>query len=116
MKKSCSDRAEALKEEIDKGSDFFFLKGGLLVKKDGTGEKQTEGGGENSEKGRDRERQTCLSLPSLWYDKFMHSSCVCQSRLGVFVGQFLREEGGKRGRRGKKAREGEKGGERELRH
>lgn len=46
--------------------------------------------------GREKERQTCLSLPSLWYDKFMHSSCVCQSRPGVFVGQFLRVEGGKK--------------------
>lgn len=44
----------------------------------------------------EKERQTCLSLPSLWYDKFMHSSCVCQSWPGVFVGLFLREEGGKK--------------------
>lgn len=52
----------------------------------------------------EKERQTCLSLPSLWYDKFMHSSCVCQSRPGVFVGHFLREERGKK-------REGSNGGE-----
>lgn len=51
--------------------------------------------GETARKG-EKERQTCLSLPSLWYDKFMHSSCVCQSRPGVFVGEFLREEGGKK--------------------
>lgn len=55
-----------------------------------------------------KERQTCLSLPSLWYDKFMHSSCVCQSRPGVFVGQFLREEGGKEWRMMKKKQGGEK--------
>lgn len=63
------------------------------IHKDGEGRKKTARKGE-------KERQTCLSLPSLWYDKFVHSSCVCQSRPGVFVGQFLREEGGKtRGRR-----------------
>jgi len=49
----------------------------------------------------------------------MHSSCVCQSRPGVFVGEFLREEGGKkRGREEggkKKKQEREKEG-RELRH
>lgn len=72
-----------------------------------TREKNKEGReGETARKG-EKERQTCLSLPSLWYDKFMHSSCVCQSRPGVFVGQFLREEGGKKreerkGRRGVK--------------
>lgn len=56
----------------------------------------------------EEERQTRLSLPTLWYDKFMHSSCVCQSRPGVFAGQFLRvgrreeegrEEGGEKAER-----------------
>lgn len=103
-------------------------KRGPLVKKDGTEhnsrEKQRREGGETARKG-EKERQTCLSLPSLWYDKFMHSSCVCQSRPGVFVGQFLREEGGKKReeRKGRIGREGEGwGGQerekegRELRH
>lgn len=76
---------------------------------------KNEDRGENRrERERKRDRQTCLSPPSLWYDKFMHSSCVCQSRPGVFVGLFLREEGGKKRGRGKK-REREKEG-RELRH
>lgn len=92
-------------------------KRGPLVKKDGTEhnsrEKQRREGGETARKG-EKERQTCLSLPSLWYDKFMHSSCVCQSRPGVFVGQFLREEGGKKreerkGRIGRGARKRKRG-------
>lgn len=71
--------------------------------------REREGGEKQTRKG-EKERQTCLSLPSLWYDKFMHSSCVCQSRPGVFVGLFLREEGGKKRGREKKVR---KRGERE---
>ena len=64
----------------------------------------------------EEERQTRLSLPTLWYDKFMHSSCVCQSRPGVFAGQFLRvgrreEEGREEGGRKQREKEG-----RELRH
>lgn len=71
------------------------------------------GGGHADEK----ERHTCLSVPSLWYDKFMHSSCVCQSRPGVFVGLFNREEGVKKReeRKGGKKQEREKEG-RELRN
>lgn len=72
-------------------------------------EKQKWGvGGDTDEK----ERHTCLSVPSLWYDKFMHSSCVCQSRPGVFVGLFLREEGVKKReerKEGKKARKRKRG-------
>lgn len=95
-------------------------KRGPLVKKDGTEhnsrEKQRREG-KCREREREKERQTCLSLPSLWYDKFMHSSCVCQSRPGVFVGQFLREEGGKKreerkgriGRRGRGVRKRKRG-------
>lgn len=52
--------------------------------------------GNQSKKAREGEKETRLPLPALWYDMFMHSSCVCQSRPGVFVGQFLREEGGKK--------------------
>lgn len=52
----------------------------------------------------EKARQTCLFSPSLWYDKFMHSSCVSQSRPVVFVGLVLREEGETSGT-GKKKRE-----------
>lgn len=84
-----------------KGSDCW-KKRGLLVKKmaqNTTWEKWE----------RERKRDS-LSLPSLWYDKFMHGSCVCQSRPGVFVGQFLREEGEGRekGGKSKKAKRGER--------
>lgn len=45
----------------------------------------------------------------------MHSSCVCQSRPGVFVKLFLREEGGKkREERKEKGKKERKRGE--LRH
>lgn len=67
---------------------------------------EEEEGRERTARQEEKERRACLSLPSLWYDKFMHSSCVCQSRPGVFVGQFLRER--KEGRE-----EGEKEGGRE---
>lgn len=83
-----------------------------------------EEGGRTERKGRN-ERPKCVPptlLPpqSLWYDKFMHSSCVCQSRKarGV-VGQFLWQEGGKRGRKEEKEKKmggGERERERELRH
>lgn len=61
--------------------------------------------GEETVRQEEKERQTCLSLPSLWYDKFMHSSCVCQSRPGVFVGQFLRERKERREEGEKRERE-----------
>lgn len=73
---------------------------------------------ESSEEEGEREEQTCLSfLPPLRYDTFMHSSCVCQSRPGVVVGQFLREERGKK-RDPRKGEEGKKRGreKRRLRH
>lgn len=69
------------------------------------GKKQRRGREENR---RERETDLSFSAVSLWYDKFMHSSCVCQSRPGVFVGLFLREEEGKK-RKEKKARERERG-------
>lgn len=70
-------------------------------------------GRENSERERKKGgRQTCLSLLSLWYDKFMHSSCVCQSRKarGVCwtISQGGEEGGRKRGRKKKREREGKK--------
>lgn len=63
--------------------------------------------GETARK-REKERQTCLSLSSLWYDKFMHSSCVCQSRPGVLENFSGRKEG-RRGVDRKGGQEREKG-------
>lgn len=61
--------------------------------------------GEGEENRRERETDLSFSAVSLWYDKFMHSSCVCQSRPGVFVGLFLREEEGKKRKEKKSKRE-----------
>lgn len=82
-------------------------KRGPLVKKDGT-ELHVERKNKDGRGGKQtRERETGLSFSavSLWYDKFMHSSCVCQSRPGVFVGLFLGEEGGKKRKEKKQERE-----------
>lgn len=108
------DRAEK------KGSDCWE-KEVRWFKKDGTERTQLERGKKTKPVGKtqrtgEEERQTRLSLPTLWYDKFMHSSCVCQSRPGVFAGQFLRvgrreEEGREEGGETERER-----GERELRH
>lgn len=104
----------------EKGRQRLSKKEVRWFKKDGTehnSKGKTKTGEEETARKGEKERQTCLSLPSLWYDKFMHSSCVCQSRPGVFVGQF--SQGGRReerkGRKKKKKQEREKEG-RELRH
>lgn len=84
-----------------KGSNCW-KKGGPLVKKMAqytTGEKSKDGR-ENGEK-RER-RQTRLSPLSLWYDKFMHSSCVCQSKKARGVCRTISQGGRREERKGEK--------------
>lgn len=57
---------------------------------------------------RGKERQTCLSM-SLWYDKFMHSSCVCQSwkvRDVCWAISRGRKEGSEEERKARREKEG----------
>lgn len=51
-----------------------------------------------------RKSHTCLSL---WHDKFMHSSCVCQSRQTMGVCWTI-SQGGRREERKERKQEGEK--------
>lgn len=105
----------------EKGRQRLSKKEVRWFKKDGTehnSKGKTKTGEEETARKGEKERQTCLSLPSLCGMTSLCTAAVFVNQgQGCLLDNFLREEGGKRGREKKKKKKQEREKEgRELRH